>query len=92
MIFIIYVVCTICECGESLSIFSTIVLVFEEDSIQVIVLPSSETLYRVINYFEGRKRTTILVTRQKSEKIDSPEDVIGIITAQDLAEIYGMVD
>lgn len=68
------------------------VLVFEEDSIQVIVLPSSETLYRVINYFEGRKRTTILVSRQKSGKIDSPEDVIGIITAQDLAEIYGMVD
>ena len=68
------------------------VLVFEEDSIQVIVLPSSETLYRVINYFEGRKRTTILVSRQKSGKIDSPQDVIGIITAQDLAEIYGMVD
>ncbi|WP_162495496.1 hypothetical protein [Streptococcus suis] len=42
--------------------------------------------------FEGRKRTTILVSRQASGKLHSPEDLVGIVTAQDLAEIYGMVD
>ncbi|HEM4282200.1 TPA: hypothetical protein U1Z56_000282 [Streptococcus suis] len=68
------------------------VLACEEDSIQVIVLPITAHLYQVINHFEGRKRTTILVSRQASGKLHSPEDLVGIVTAQDLAEIYGMVD
>ncbi|AUA20152.1 hypothetical protein CWI26_03225 [Streptococcus suis] len=68
------------------------VLACEEDSIQVIVLPITAHLYQVINHFEGRKRTTILVSRQVSGKLHSPEDLVGIVTAQDLAEIYGMVD
>lgn len=68
------------------------VLACEEDSIQVIVLPITTHLYQVINYFEGRKRTTVLVSRQASGKLHSPEDLVGIVTAQDLAEIYGMVD
>ncbi|HEM4474498.1 TPA: hypothetical protein U2D62_000271 [Streptococcus suis] len=68
------------------------VLACEEDSIQVIVLPITAHLYQVINHFEGRKRTTVLVSRQASGKLHSPEDLVGIVTAQDLAEIYGMVD
>ncbi|AXI68571.1 hypothetical protein DP112_02755 [Streptococcus suis] len=68
------------------------VLACEEDSIQVIILPITAHLYQVINYFEGRKRTTVLVSRQASGKLHSPEDLVGIVTAQDLAEIYGMVD
>lgn len=68
------------------------VLVCEEDSIQVLILPTDTSLYQLINHFEGRKRTTVLVTRQNNEKLHSPEDIVGIITAQDIAEIYGMVD
>ncbi|MGV3079033.1 hypothetical protein ACEE44_02355 [Streptococcus sp. 32226D021BW] len=68
------------------------VLACEEDSIQVLVLPTDTSLYQLINHFEGRKRTTVLVTRQAGGKIHSPEDLVGIITAQDLAEIYGMMD
>ncbi|HEL2110367.1 TPA: CBS domain-containing protein [Streptococcus suis] len=68
------------------------VLVCEEDSIQVLILPTDTSLYQLINYFEGRKRTTVLVTRQAGGKIHSPEDLVGIITAQDIAEIYGMMD
>ncbi len=68
------------------------VLVCEEDSIQVLILPTDTSLYQLINHFEGRKRTTVLVTRQAGGKIHSPEDLVGIITAQDIAEIYGMVD
>lgn len=68
------------------------VLACEEDSIQVIVLPITAHLYQVINHFEGGKRTTVLVSRQASGKLHSPEDLVGIVTAQDLAEIYGMVD
>ncbi|HEP1793752.1 TPA: hypothetical protein VB881_000350 [Streptococcus suis] len=68
------------------------VLACEEDSIQVLILPTDSSLYQLINHFEGRKRTTVLVTRQAGGKIHSPEDLVGIITAQDLAEIYGMMD
>lgn len=68
------------------------VLVCEEDSIQVLILPTDTSLYQLINYFEGRKRTTVLVTRQAGGKIHSPEDLVGIITAQDIAEILGMMD
>ncbi|HEM5490914.1 TPA: CBS domain-containing protein [Streptococcus suis] len=68
------------------------VLACEEDSIQVLILPTDTSLYQLINHFEGRKRTTVLVTRQAGGKIHSPEDLVGIITAQDIAEIYGMVD
>ncbi|HEP1819962.1 TPA: CBS domain-containing protein [Streptococcus suis] len=68
------------------------VLACEEDSIQVLILPTDTSLYHLINHFEGRKRTTVLVTRQDGGKIHSPEDLVGIITAQDIAEIYGMVD
>lgn len=68
------------------------VLVCEEDSIQVLILPTDTSLYQLINHFEGRKRTTVLVTRQAGGNIHSPEDLVGIITAQDIAEIYGMVD
>ncbi|HFR3539410.1 TPA: hypothetical protein ACHVCJ_001964 [Streptococcus suis] len=68
------------------------VLDCEEDSIQVLILPTDTSLYQLINHFEGRKRTTVLVTRQAGGKIHSPEDLVGIITAQDIAEIYGMVD
>ncbi|HEM6309318.1 TPA: CBS domain-containing protein [Streptococcus suis] len=68
------------------------VLVCEEDSIQVLILSTDTSLYQLINHFEGRKRTTVLVTRQAGGKIHSPEDLVGIITAQDIAEIYGMVD
>ncbi|HFI0177133.1 TPA: hypothetical protein ACGORP_001541 [Streptococcus suis] len=68
------------------------VLVCEEDSIQVLILPTDTSLYQLINHFEGRKRTTVLVTRQAGGKIHSPEDLVGIITAQDLVAIYGMVD
>ncbi|HEP1809330.1 TPA: hypothetical protein VB894_000160 [Streptococcus suis] len=49
-------------------------------------------MYWLINHFEGRKRTTVLVTRQAGGKIHSPEYLVGIITAQDIAKIYGMVD
>ncbi|MFX3741714.1 hypothetical protein ACJBSU_10570 [Streptococcus suis] len=41
---------------------------------------------------DGRKRTTVLVSRQASVKLHSPEDLVGIVTAQDLADLYGMVD
>ncbi|HFI2473373.1 TPA: hypothetical protein ACGO11_001739 [Streptococcus suis] len=68
------------------------VLACEEDSIQVLILPTDTSLYQLINHFEGRKRTTVLVTRQAGGKLHSPEDLVGIITAQDIAEIYGMVD
>lgn len=68
------------------------VLVCEEDSIQVLILPTDTSLYQLINHFEGRKRTTVLVTRQAGGKIHSPEDLVGIITAQDIAEILGMMD
>lgn len=68
------------------------VLVCEEDSIQVLILPTDTILYQLINHFEGRKRTTVLVTRQAGGKIHSPEDLVGIITAQDIAEILGMMD
>ncbi|HEL9630026.1 TPA: CBS domain-containing protein [Streptococcus suis] len=68
------------------------VLVCEEDSIQVLILPTDSSLYQLINHFEGRKRTTVLVTRQDGGKIHSPEDLVGIITAQDIAEILGMMD
>lgn len=68
------------------------VLACEEDSIQVLILPTDTSLYQLINHFEGRKRTAVLVTRRAGGKIHSPEDLVGIITAQDIAEIYGMVD
>lgn len=68
------------------------VLACEEDSIQVLILPTDTSLYQLINHFEGRKRTTVLVTRQAGGKIHSPEDLVGIITAQDIAEILGMMD
>lgn len=68
------------------------VLACEEDSIQVLILPTDTSLYQLINHFEGRKRTTVLVTRQDGGKIHSPEDLVGIITAQDIAEILGMMD
>lgn len=68
------------------------VLVCEEDSIQVLILSTDTSLYQLINHFEGRKRTTVLVTRQAGGKIHSPEDLVGIITTQDLAEILGMMD
>lgn len=68
------------------------VLACEEDSIQVLILPTDTSLYQLINHFEGRKRTTVLVSRQASGKLHSPEDLVGIITAQDIAEILGLMD
>ncbi|HFR3774017.1 TPA: hypothetical protein ACHVGQ_000217 [Streptococcus suis] len=68
------------------------VLACEEDSIQVLILPTDTSLYQLINHFEGRKRTTVLVSRQSNGQLHSPEDIVGIITAQDLVAIYGMVD
>lgn len=68
------------------------VLACEEDSLRVVHLPVKTSLYQLINQFEGQKRTIVLVSRQASGKIHRPEDLIGIITAQDLAAIYGMVE
>ncbi|HEM3702924.1 TPA: hypothetical protein U1D11_001444 [Streptococcus suis] len=68
------------------------VLACEEDSIQVVILPAQTSLYQLINHFQGQKRTTVLVSRQSNGQLHSPEDIVGIITAQDLVAIYGMVD
>lgn len=68
------------------------ILACEEDSIQVVILPAQTSLYQLINHFQGQKRTTVLVSRQSNGQLHSPEDIIGIITAQDLVGIYGMVD
>ncbi|MGV2998989.1 hypothetical protein ACEF15_02500 [Streptococcus suis] len=68
------------------------VLACEDDSIRVVQVSAKTSLYEVMSHFESRKRTTILVSRQGHGNIQSPEDLIGIITAQDLAEIYRLVD
>ncbi|HFR3749409.1 TPA: hypothetical protein ACHVFV_000360 [Streptococcus suis] len=68
------------------------VLACEEDSIQVVILPAQISLYQLINHFQGQKRTTVLVSRQSNGQLHSPEDLVGIITAQDIAEILGMMD
>lgn len=68
------------------------VLACEDNGIEVVILSTKVSLYQVISYFEGRKRTIILVSNQHNGQIRSKQDLIGIITAQDLAEIYGMID
>ncbi|HFU4451247.1 TPA: CBS domain-containing protein [Streptococcus suis] len=63
-------------------------LAFEETSLQVRPLSAQASLYQLVAIFEEYKRAAVLVSKQKDARIQTPSDLIGIVTSQDLAEIY----
>lgn len=66
-------------------------LAFEETSLQVRPLSAQASLYQLVAIFEEYKRVAVLVSKQKDAMIQTPSDLIGIVTAQDMVEVYRLL-
>lgn len=67
------------------------VLTCEEGQLHIATLSSQTSLYQVVAIFEEHKRATVLVSRHDNGCIEQPQDLVGIITTQDVAELYALI-
>ncbi|MBY5021824.1 CBS domain-containing protein [Streptococcus suis] len=67
------------------------VLTCEEGQLHIATLSSQTSLYQVVAIFEEHKRATVLVSRHDNGRIEQPQDLVGIITMQDVAELYALI-
>ncbi|HFI0235304.1 hypothetical protein JNG37_01755 [Streptococcus suis] len=70
------------------------VLACEEASLRVLTLPASSSLFQLIEQVTavgGSRKAAVLVSRRKDGTVLEVEDLVGIITSHDLAEIYATI-
>ncbi len=68
------------------------ILALEEDRDQVVKIHKEASLYQLVSLFERANVTTVLVCNHPNCKLISPQDLTGIITGYDLAEIYREIE
>lgn len=68
------------------------VLALVEKSDRVVKIYKENNLFQLIESFEKSQSKVILVCEKQNLEMDSPDDIVGILTNSDLSQIYQLFD